>query len=93
MVLKVILFIVIILIVLYFLAIMPRMIGKPSSDDLLKQNLYAHRGLHDNSTDAPENSMAAFKKAVDEAISNLGIKVDELAAGIGWPDDYPLVCE
>ncbi len=82
MVLKVILFIVIILVILYFLAIMPRMIGKPASDELLKQNLYAHRGLHDNSTDAPENSMAAFKKAVD---AGYGIELDVQLTKDGVP--------
>jgi len=34
---------------------------------------YAHRGLFDNATDAPENSLAAFKKAVD---AGYGIELD-----------------
>lgn len=34
---------------------------------------YAHRGLHDNKTDAPENSMAAFRKAVE---AGFGIELD-----------------
>ena len=34
---------------------------------------YAHRGLHDNSGDAPENSMAAFQKAVK---AGYGIELD-----------------
>lgn len=34
---------------------------------------YAHRGLFDNNSDAPENSLAAFKKAVD---AGYGIELD-----------------
>lgn len=34
---------------------------------------YAHRGLHDNKGDAPENSMRAFQKAVD---AGYGIELD-----------------
>ena len=52
------------LVLLYFLMIMPRVVGKPSMKEFQKW-LYAHRGLHDNLTDAPENSMKAFEKAVD----------------------------
>lgn len=35
--------------------------------------LYAHRGLHDNDADAPENSMAAFERAVE---AGYGIELD-----------------
>ena len=51
------------LIVLYFLAIMPRLTNREPRKPFLNA-LYAHRGLHDNASEAPENSMAAFKKAV-----------------------------
>lgn len=34
---------------------------------------YAHRGFHDNKSDAPENSMRAFRKAVD---AGYGIELD-----------------
>ena len=34
---------------------------------------YAHRGLFDNASDAPENSLLAFKKAVD---AGYGIELD-----------------
>lgn len=57
---------------LYLLAIMPRMKNRPDYSALMKK-YYAHRGLHDNETDAPENSMAAFKKAVD---AGYGIELD-----------------
>ncbi|WP_026511048.1 glycerophosphodiester phosphodiesterase family protein [Butyrivibrio sp. LC3010] len=76
------LLIVVILLILYLLAIMPRMFGRPSADRLLKQNLYAHRGLHDNRTTAPENSMAAFKKAVD---AGYGIELDVQLSKDGVP--------
>ena len=52
-----------IIVVLYLLAIMPRMIGKPDKTPF-QGYLYAHRGLHGNEGDAPENSMKAFEKAV-----------------------------
>lgn len=51
------------LILLYLFAIAPRMANRPDHSALLGR-YYAHRGLHDNASDAPENSMAAFQKAV-----------------------------
>ena len=57
---------------LYFLAIMPRMRGKPDMTPL-DAKLFAHRGLFDNRTGAPENSMAAFRKAVE---AGYGIELD-----------------
>ncbi len=79
---KVFLIVVLILVILYLLAIMPRMIGRPSADKLLVQNLYAHRGLHDNNSEAPENSMAAFRKAVD---AGYGIELDVQLTRDGVP--------
>ncbi|WP_029321960.1 glycerophosphodiester phosphodiesterase family protein [Butyrivibrio sp. AE3004] len=79
---KILLIVVFILVILYLLAIMPRMIGRPSSDKLLVQNLYAHRGLHDNNSTTPENSMAAFKKAVD---AGYGIELDVQLTKDGIP--------
>ncbi len=61
-----------VVIVLYLMAIMPRIKGKPDITPFRKW-LYAHRGLHDNATDAPENSMKAFQKAVD---AGFGIELD-----------------
>lgn len=60
------------LLLLYLFLIAPRMIGRPDVSPLLDHH-YAHRGLHDNLTDAPENSMNAFKKAVD---AGYGIELD-----------------
>jgi len=58
--------------ILYLLAIMPRMVHKPDTRPFSKW-MYAHRGLHDNSTDAPENSVKAFQYAVD---AGFGIEMD-----------------
>lgn len=58
--------------VLYFLAIMPRM-SRRGSRDKFTGVYYAHRGLHDNTSDAPENSMKAFQKAVK---AGYGIEMD-----------------
>ena len=61
-----------ILILLYLLFIMPRMLHKPDMEPF-KGVLYAHRGLHRNGSDAPENSMEAFRRAVD---AGFGIELD-----------------
>ena len=58
------LLILLVLAALYLLAIVPRMAGRPDPTALMGR-YYAHRGLHDNASDAPENSMAAFRKAVE----------------------------
>ena len=71
-VLGILLIVLVVLAVLYFLMIMPRMIHKPDTAPF-KEWLYAHRGLHDNATEAPENSMAAFRKAAD---AGFGIELD-----------------
>lgn len=59
-------------VLLYLLLIMPRVFGKPDTAAFEKW-LYAHRGLHDNRTDAPENSLRAFQRAVD---AGFGIELD-----------------
>ncbi|MCR4611379.1 MAG: glycerophosphodiester phosphodiesterase [Lachnospiraceae bacterium] len=56
----------------YLLMIMPNMTGR-SRFAGFKKWLYAHRGLHDNESDAPENSLKAFAKAVDKGF---GIELD-----------------
>ena len=66
---------------LYLLAVMPRMTGKPDMTPF-KTKLYAHRGLHDNRSRAPENSMAAFRKAVD---AGYGIELDVQLTADGIP--------
>lgn len=57
---------------LYFLMIMPRIWKRPDSKPFCKV-LYAHRGLHNNKTEAPENSMEAFRRAVE---AGYGIEMD-----------------
>ena len=57
---------------LYFWSIMPRMIQRPDMT-IFGTKLYAHRGLHDNKSQAPENSMNAFRKAVE---AGYGIELD-----------------
>lgn len=60
------------LILLYLLAIMPKLSGR---HDLRpwQSKYYAHRGLHQDPDTIPENSMAAFKLAVAH---NYGIEMD-----------------
>ncbi len=60
------------LVLLYLFMVAPRMIHR--ADRTPFQNVhYAHRGLFDNNSAAPENSLAAFKKAVD---AGYGIELD-----------------
>lgn len=71
-ILKILIIVLAVLIVLYFLAIMPRL-GHKKDKEVFMHVHYAHRGLHDNNTDAPENSMKAFRKAVK---AGYGIELD-----------------
>lgn len=59
-------------VVLYLISIMPRILHRPDTD-CLQGWFYAHRGLHDNQSDAPENSMASIRKAVE---AGYGIEFD-----------------
>ncbi|MCI9439260.1 MAG: glycerophosphodiester phosphodiesterase [Lachnospiraceae bacterium] len=60
------------LLLLYFLMIMPRILYRPDMSRFTRW-LYAHRGLHDAKAGIPENSMAAFRKAVE---AGFGIELD-----------------
>ena len=51
-------------------AVMPRMVKRPAA---MPKVFYAHRGLHDNEGDAPENTMPAFQNAIDHGY---GIELD-----------------
>lgn len=62
----------VVLVILYFLAIMPRL-GRKKGREGFMGVYYAHRGLHDNESQAPENSMKAFEKAVE---AGYGIEMD-----------------
>lgn len=69
---KIIILILIILVILYLFLITPKVRNKA---DFSKFNgwFYAHRGLHNNQTEAPENSLKAFSLAVSK---NYGIELD-----------------
>jgi glycerophosphoryl diester phosphodiesterase len=71
-ILTTILIVLLVLIVIYFLMVTPRMINRADRTPFYGAH-YAHRGLFDNDSDAPENSLAAFKKAVD---AGYGIELD-----------------
>lgn len=66
------LLLVIILITLYLIIIMPKLRRNPESKKL-DGWLYAHRGLHNNRSEAPENSLRAFRLAVE---GHYGIELD-----------------
>lgn len=70
-----------VLAVLYLLAIKPRL-SKKREWIPFKEVYYAHRGLHDNKSQAPENSMAAFRKAVK---AGYGIELDVQLTKDGIP--------
>lgn len=71
MLVEIVIFILVIM-CLYMLAIMPKLRKNPAHHSF-DGWLYAHRGLHDNKSDAPENSMKAFKRASE---ANFGIELD-----------------
>ncbi len=75
--------VILILLVIYLFLIAPRLIGKPERSALYGVH-YAHRGLFDNETDAPENSLAAIRKAVE---AGYGIEFDVQLS----KDDVPVV--
>ena len=61
------------LVLLYFFLIAPRIFRCADRTPLMGHRFYAHRGLFDNEGTVPENSMAAFQKAVD---AGYGIEMD-----------------
>jgi glycerophosphoryl diester phosphodiesterase len=61
-----------ILIILYLLAIMPKLKKNPMRS-MFEGRFYAHRGLHDNNSYAPENTLLAFGLAVEK---EYGIELD-----------------
>lgn len=66
---------------LYMFLIMPRIFGKPKKYPYMGV-LYAHRGLHDNAALVPENSMPAFRRAVE---AGYGIELDVQLTKDGIP--------
>jgi len=69
---KVILLILAVLVIAYLFLIAPRMLNKPDAASLMGVH-YAHRGLHDNKGEAPENSLLSIKEAVE---AGYGIEFD-----------------
>ena len=63
---------VLVLIAIYFFMICPRMFHKPDRTPFFGVH-YAHRGLFDNETEAPENSLNAIREAVK---AGYGIEFD-----------------
>ncbi|MGN0278740.1 MAG: glycerophosphodiester phosphodiesterase family protein [Lachnospiraceae bacterium] len=72
---------IVILFIIYMHAIMPRVLHRPDTS-LFQKVYFAHRGLHDNDAEAPENSMAAFRKAVE---AGFGMEMDVHVTKDGIP--------
>lgn len=64
--------IVLIVILLYLFAIMPKMLNRPDFS-LFNERHYAHRGFHKEKFISPENSLAAFQLAIQ---NGFGIEFD-----------------
>lgn len=73
--------IVLMVIILYLIAIMPKMLNRPDLS-LLNERYYAHRGFHKEKYIAPENSMAAFNLAIQH---KFGIEFDVQLSKDGVP--------
>lgn len=69
------------LLLLYFVMIMPRILYRPDTARFTGW-LYAHRGLHDKRAGIPENSLAAFRRAVE---AGFGIELDVQMSKDGVP--------
>lgn len=67
--------------ILYLLAVMPRMVNRPDKG-IFKKKYFAHRGLHDQESGVPENSMAAFRRAVE---AGYGMELDVQVTKDGVP--------
>ena len=70
-----------VLVLIYLFLIAPRMINRADRTPFFGWH-YAHSGLFDNDSDAPENSLAAFQKAVD---AGYGIELDVQLSKDGIP--------
>lgn len=73
--------IIVTLTVVYLFLISPRLFRKPDRSHLYGVH-YAHRGLFDNKSEAPENSLPAFRKAVE---NGYGIEMDVQLSKDGIP--------
>lgn len=70
-----------IVVILYLIAIMPKVLNKPNLS-LFEGRYYAHRGLHQDTSIAPENSLAAFRLSIE---SDFGIELDVQLSKDGIP--------
>ena len=80
---------ILIFVTLYLYAIMPKLRHNPSGSKF-DGWLYAHRGLHNNKSEAPENSLKAFQLAIEH---RYGIELDVQLTKDGVPvvlHDYNL---
>lgn len=66
---------------MYLLAVTPRVVNRPDTG-LFRKKYFAHRGLHDRSGMAPENSMEAFRRAAE---AGYGIELDVQMTKDGIP--------
>ena len=73
--------ILVVLILLYLFLIAPRMFSKPDFTGLEGYH-FAHRGFFDNEAGVPENSLSAFRAAID---SGYGIELDIQLSKDGVP--------
>ncbi len=64
---------IILLLIVYLYLVAPRMCHRADRSAMTAYRFYAHRGLFDNEGDAPENSLAAFQKAVE---AGYGMEMD-----------------
>ncbi len=64
--------VVVFFVLLYLFLLCPRL-TKQKSTQVFRDRFYVHRGLHDNKSNVPENSLPAFQKAVEH---NYGIELD-----------------
>lgn len=70
---KVLLILLIILLIAYLFLVAPRMTRRIDRMPYVEKRYFAHRGLFNNESEAPENSLAAFRKAVE---AGYGIEMD-----------------
>lgn len=69
------------IVLLYLFLITPRLFSKPDTSGL-EGWMYTHRGFHDNLSDAPENSLKSFEKAIE---NGYGIELDVQLSKDGIP--------
>ncbi len=72
LVIKILVISILLLAMLYLLMIAPRMFRRPDTGKFYEY-YYAHRGLHDDNHKVPENSMEAFRRAVE---NGYGMELD-----------------